>query len=189
MPTYLGPLSQYSSIDSDSNDTAWMADFQDFTSMDSSDDGNSDWIIDDDPLADLASGKEDLDLGNYMEYRFVDVDQRAALERVRHLYRDEEWGDVRFSELQGDYRCFRGPHFGPTQRHTRNRPSARSLFNLWWDDDTMNKLVRETNRYVGQSCKNVNDPRRRGRPVGTNGDPKWVEVTVKEVRVFFGWFS
>jgi hypothetical protein len=62
----------------------------------------------------LASREEDLDLENYVEYRFVDVDQRVALERVRHLYRDEEWGDVRFSELQGDCRSFKGPHLDPT---------------------------------------------------------------------------
>jgi hypothetical protein len=86
LPTYLGPLSHYSSIDDDSEDTTWMADYQDFTRMDSSNDDNSDWIVGEEPLSDFVGGEEDLDVAEYVEYRFVDVDQCAALERVRYLY-------------------------------------------------------------------------------------------------------
>jgi hypothetical protein len=128
---YLRALSHYSSIDDDSEDTSWMADFQDFTGMDSSDDANSDWILGDDSL---GKGEEDIDLEDYVEYRYVDVDQRAALDRVRYVYRDSEWGDSSHPELQGDSCRFRGPHPGPTQRYTRNRPTARSFFDLWWVD-------------------------------------------------------
>ena len=59
MPTYLKPLFHYSSVNGDFDDTTWMVDFQDFTSLDSFDDANSDWIIDDDSLVDLASEDED----------------------------------------------------------------------------------------------------------------------------------
>jgi hypothetical protein len=90
-----------------------------------------------------------IDLEDYVQYRFVDPDQRAAVERIRFKYRDSEWGQA--SEelaLPSERAGFRGPFPGPTQRFTRNKRNPRYFFDLWWDDDTIATLVEQTNVYA-----------------------------------------
>jgi hypothetical protein len=101
------------------------------------------------------------------------------------LYRDFEWGHSS-PTLTSDRTSFTGPWPDPTQRFRRNRPSARHFFDLFWDDSTVNDLVRETNRYARQQCTMENDPRRRGRPAGSNGGPKWTPTDRVEMRAFLG---
>lgn len=130
----------------DSRDTAWAPDFADFTGNDSSDDSNPDWILlDDGELPEVEDAH--LDVDDYREYTYVDPVQGAAMDRIRHLYRDSEW-DSTCPVLIGDRASFRGPFPGPTQRCTRNKPTARSFFDRWFDDATIDHIVRQTNTYA-----------------------------------------
>lgn len=87
--------------------------------------------------------------------------------------------------MSGDRASLTGPFPGPIQRFTRNKPSAHS-FNRWFDDGTVDRIVLETNVYASQLASNVADPRQRGRPVGSNGGPRWTPTSRVEIRAFLG---
>lgn len=170
-----GLLDGSSGWTTDSRDINWMLDYSDFVGNNSSDKNNSNWILfDDEELSD--SDTESFDVERYQEYTYLDPIQAAAIERIQHLYGDSQWDQTR-PVLAGDRQTFRGPFPVPIQRHTRNKPTARSFFDQWWDDASIDCIVAETNPYAGQLCTNVTYPRRRGKPARSNGGPGWIPTT------------
>lgn len=73
----------------DSNDSAWAPDFNDFASNNSSDNDNSDWfLLDNEDVAEVED--QAFDVEQYREYTYVDPIRGAIVERIRHLYRDSK---------------------------------------------------------------------------------------------------
>ena len=149
VPTWVAPLSQYSDWTMDSKDTVWMADYHDFISNHSSDE-NSDWLLDDERVDPIPDGLG-IDLEDYVQYTFVDLNQRATLEHICFKYQDSEWGQaLKELALPLERASFRGPFPSSTQCFTRNKQNPRYFFDLWWDDDTITTLVEQTNVYALQ---------------------------------------
>lgn len=123
-------LSRYDGWTSDSQNNTWMANFQDFIGNNSSDEKNSNWMLLE-PEGDMSSDGESLYLADYNEYIFIDSDQRVAAERIRHCYRDSEWGHSS-STLLGDRVAFTGDFPGPTQRFRRKKMPPRHFFDMFW---------------------------------------------------------
>jgi hypothetical protein len=116
---------------------------------------------------------------------FLDHDHVKRLADICRCYADDQWNQDT-SELASSRSWFNGPQPGASQSIQRRIILEVYIFNLFWDDEIIGLLVREKNRYVGQQCTFVYDPRRRGQPVGKNGHPKWTDTNPTEFRAFLG---
>jgi hypothetical protein len=167
------PLNCYSDgWTEDSTDASWAVDFEDFASN-SSDDSNSDWDLDVDVEDNIVEDVE-FDLDGYSQFRIHD--DPDWIDKIRATYSESKWNQ-RSTELLGKREAFYGPMPGPIQRQRRNVQPPQYFWHLFWDM-AMPKLVTETNRYAKQAYVK--------RPIVTNGRETWTELTLQELKTFFG---
>jgi hypothetical protein len=93
-------------------------------------------------------------------------------EDIRFAYRPETWSK-QYASYDPEPMAFIGESSGLTQ-HYGSVPSYVELFRKFWNHETLRKICRETNRYVGSLDEN-------GVP---RGRAEWYPMTVKELKVF-----
>jgi hypothetical protein len=91
---------------------------------------------------------------------------------MRHLYRDETWLQKHFtySPKPMDFIGRRG-----TTQYFHHVPSPLHLFQLFWTDVMLNKIIDETNRYATQPLDALGN---------TMGGKNWVNLTVPKLKAF-----
>lgn len=114
----------------------------------------------------------------YTKFVEEDGENPHVVPDIREKYADACWGTDR-ETLLGDGRSFRGPHPGPTERGRRHKQGGGYFFHLFWSEETMAEMVRQTNIYAYKDVIEYTSPY-------TNGGPRWTPVTAKEFRCWLG---
>jgi len=162
---YLLPLGRSSSDeepkDDDVDDPNWDAEYADFYG--DSDEGNSDWELEESDVIDEVGPSDDLL-----------VDAGAFDSR----YADGHWNCIEIT-LVGDHETFLGPTLGPTCRTTRRGIPFHDFFTIFWLDCDLETICRETNKYAAQeSIQHLGM---------LNGRGSWQTLAVAELKCWLGF--
>ena len=101
-------------------------------------------------------------------------------DQLAEYYRKESWNSssVDFVRTRDN---FTGPTPGLKRRHAQGPPQPHTVFNLYWTDACLDRIVVETNRYARTPTMSVENEQPR-----TKGGPTWKDVTRSDIR---GWLG
>jgi hypothetical protein len=101
-------------------------------------------------------------------------------EQLAEYYRKESWNSssVDFVRTRDN---FTGPTFGLKRRYAQGPPQPHTMFNLYWTDACVDRIVVETNRYARAPIMSAENEAPR-----TKGGPTWKDVTRSDIR---GWLG
>ena len=102
------------------------------------------------------------------------------MEQLAEYYKKSSWSSVSvdFVKSQDD---FTGPTPGLRGLTVRGVPRPERVFNLYWCDDMVDKIVHETNRYARTGL-----PHPPPKIAQTKGGCNWKDVNRSEIR---GWLG
>ena len=146
----------------------WMPEFEDV--VDSSGDEGGDYV----PRRPLVSS--DFEEWCHSTASFKPV--RLDMEQLRAFYCAESWNSDRVS-LLGSRDNFCGPPPGFRLPPKSALPKPEDVFELYWTEETLARIVLETNRYARELKGGTGDSR-------TRGGLKWHDVCVAELRAWLG---
>ena len=159
--------------------------------LDSADSSGEDWLPD---FGDtIESGDSDFDVDNLDENEprapglerwcmspesFAPVHMDS--EQLAEYYRKESWNSssVDFVRSRDN---FTGPTPGLKSRYAQGVPQPHTMFNMYWTDACVDRIVAETNMYAGAVLPHVENEAPR-----TKGGPTWRDVDRDEIR---GWLG
>jgi hypothetical protein len=105
-------------------------------------------------------------------------------DELAQYYRKTSWSSASVDFI-GSRDNFTGPTPGYKFSQPGRIPKPKDVFNLYWNDNTLSRIIVETNRYARQVLP-VLDPQNNKEKPRTKGGPTWQDLTVDDFR---GWLG
>ena len=103
-----------------------------------------------------------------------------SMEQLEQYYRRASWSSASV-DLVRSRDNFMGPTPGLKQTDPSKVPKPERVFNMYWSEETLERIVLETNRYARGGLR-----QRAGEQPRTRGGETWKDVDVADIRAWLG---